>query len=72
MECSSQASPVVPQGPYKNVFDIQYYSRDSRRRITKEEVEPEDPRKRALPPTPGTVPSERFLGWAGDFDQIKD
>lgn len=68
----SQPQPVVPQGPYKNVFDIRYYNRDSRRRIMREEVNPVDPRKSELPPVPGRVPKVQYLGWAGDFDQIKD
>ncbi|GJQ11753.1 hypothetical protein GpartN1_g3544.t1 [Galdieria partita] len=50
------AKPLVPQGPYKQVFDIQYYSRDARRKIQREQVEPVkvlDPSAESLPPVPG-------------------
>ncbi|EME30698.1 hypothetical protein Gasu2_49430 [Galdieria sulphuraria] len=50
------AKPLVPQGPYKQVFDIQYYSRDTRRKIQREQVEPVkvfDPSAESLPPVPG-------------------
>lgn len=60
---------VVPQGPYKNVFDITYHDRDSRRRNTREELTAEDLAKEGLPPTAGVPPTATFLGMAGDFDR---
>ncbi len=66
---SEQEQPVIPQGPYKNVFDITYHARDSRRRNVKEELEAADVAKQGLPPTPGVPPGHTFLGMAGDFDR---
>jgi NADH:ubiquinone oxidoreductase subunit B14.5a (Complex I-B14.5a) len=68
MHDSSQPPPVVPQGPYKNVFDISYYSRDSRRRMTKEQVDPTIAVDDDLPPTPGRPLTVTYLGLAGDYD----
>lgn len=59
---------MVPQGAYKNVFDITYHNRDSRRRIVKEEFDPADAAKGELPPTPGNPINVSFLGMAGDYD----
>lgn len=67
---SAQQEPIVPQGPYENVFDIAYHSRDSRRRNVREELSVEDATARAgLPPTPGTPVDSTFLGMAADFDR---
>lgn len=66
-----QAPAVVPQGPYKNVFDITYHRRDVRRRNLKEEVDPSEANREGLPPTPGNPCQEIFLGMAGDFDRQK-
>jgi hypothetical protein len=55
-QLDESAKPLVPQGPYRQVFDIQYYSRDARRRIQREFVEPVkvfDPSAESLPPVPG-------------------
>ncbi|PXF47489.1 hypothetical protein BWQ96_02633 [Gracilariopsis chorda] len=66
----SQQPPVVPQGPYEHVFNIEYHSRDARRRHTREQVHPSDAAATAgLPPTAGTPAQSRFLGMAGDFDR---
>lgn len=64
----SQETPVVPQGAYKNVFDITYHSRDLRRRVTKEEIDPSAAAKDDLPPTPGRPVTVTYLGMAGDYD----
>lgn len=67
---SAQQQPVVPQGPYENVFDIAYHSRDSRRRNVREELSVEDSAAKAgLPPTPGNPAQSTFLGLAADFDR---
>ncbi len=66
---SSQPPAVVPQGSYKNVYDITYHSRDTRRHITKEEVDPFAAAKDDLPPTPGKPLTVTYLGLAGDFDK---
>lgn len=68
---SAQQPPVVPQGPYAQVFDIAYHRRDARRRHTKEEVTAVDAATSGLPPTPGVPVSTTFLGLAGDFDRHK-
>lgn len=61
----------MPQGSYKNVFDITYHNRDSRRHIVKEEFNPADAVQSDLPPTPGNPITVTFLGMAGDFDVRK-
>lgn len=66
---SAQTAPVVPQGPYQNVFDITYHNRDARRRIKKEQVSLDGARSDGLPPTPGTPAKTTFLGLMGDFDR---
>lgn len=65
----AQPSPIVPQGPTKNIFDIAYHPRDSRRRNLREELTISDPSKEGLPPTAGTPARTTFLGMAGDFDR---
>lgn len=65
----AQAAPVVPQGPYENVFDITYHNRDARRRTKREEVNVDDARSAGLPPTPGSPAKSKFLGMLGDFNQ---
>lgn len=66
-----QGNVVVPQGPYKNVFDITYHARDLRRRNLREELAPADMPTSELPPTAGVPPQHVFLGMAGDFDRRK-
>ena len=66
----AQQPPVVPQGPYQNVFDIAYHNRDVRRRHVREQVNVEGSQS-GLPPTAGTPPTSTFLGMAGDFDVQK-
>ncbi|KAI0567072.1 NADH:ubiquinone oxidoreductase subunit B14.5a [Gracilaria domingensis] len=68
----SQPTPVVPQGPYENVFNIEYHSRDVRRRHTKHQIDAAQAAATAgLPPTPGTPARSKFLGMAGDFDRVQ-
>ncbi|KAA8497808.1 hypothetical protein FVE85_5393 [Porphyridium purpureum] len=68
---ASQPKVQIPQGEYRKVFDINYSVRDSRRRITRETVEPYRTVS-DLPPTPGKVWHMGALGYAGEFDKIKD
>lgn len=66
---SAQPAPVVPQGPYRNVFDITYHNRDARRRLKRETVSIDDAKTAGLPPIPGTPVKSTFLGMMGDFDR---
>eukprot|EP00184_Porphyridium_aerugineum_P000332 CAMPEP_0184700604 /NCGR_PEP_ID=MMETSP0313-20130426/14688_1 /TAXON_ID=2792 /ORGANISM="Porphyridium aerugineum, Strain SAG 1380-2" /LENGTH=139 /DNA_ID=CAMNT_0027160359 /DNA_START=109 /DNA_END=528 /DNA_ORIENTATION=- len=70
----SQLKARIPQGKYKNIFDIAYHSRDARRKITRESVEAYkyDAQGNQLPPTPG-IPNKGWqpLGYAGEFDVHK-
>lgn len=50
------------------MFNIAYHPRDSRRRHTREQVNPEETQTAGLPPTPGNPATSTFLGMAGDFD----
>mmetsp|Transcript_6165 Transcript_6165/g.13161 ORF Transcript_6165/g.13161 Transcript_6165/m.13161 type:complete len:138 (+) Transcript_6165:64-477(+) len=70
---ASQEHPVIPQGEYKNVFDITYHTRDARRRILRETIEPvkTDASGAELPPVPGRLPKIVHLGYAGEFDRQK-
>jgi hypothetical protein len=61
----------VPQGSYKNVYDITYHSRDSRRQVLRERIDTIDATKDGLPPTPGNPISVTFCGLAGDWDVAK-
>eukprot|EP00871_Galdieria_phlegrea_P003873 jgi/Galph1/4487/GphlegSOOS_G3151.1 len=71
-------TPLVPQGPYKQVFDIQYYSRDARRVIRREEVESVkilDPEAEQLPPVPGRARIYKDRGYVpnrGDPTQAEE
>ncbi|CAN8070105.1 unnamed protein product [Agarophyton chilense] len=68
----SQRAPVVPQGSYHNVFNIEYHSRDVRRRHSQQQLRTRDApasASAALPPTAGTPVHSTFLGMAGDFDR---
>lgn len=68
---SAQPTPVVPQGPYQNVFDITYHNRDARSRTKRHSVTVDDARTAGLPPTAGSAPHSTFLGMLGDFDRQK-
>lgn len=68
-----ESEVIIPQGPYKNVFDITYHARDSRRKNAREELASADfkPADDGLPPTAGVPPQHTFLGMAGDFDRAE-